>query len=371
MKSHIRVLARLACVALTVLLLTACATPSASAPTPNAGTQWVMTQAALPTAAPKGRVDWRNEITSAALADNLLGDPATRTYHVYLPPSYSTGNTHYPVVYVLQGYTGGVDFYELTQRMDELIASNVADEMILVFFDGVNRYRGSWYLSSPTIGDYETFIAEELVSVVDSTYRTLPARDSRGITGCSMGGYGALHLALNYPDLFSVAAPMSAPYEWDHWLDTLWEAARIDMSVEPHDFDGFDALKTLDAQALVSLAAAAAPDPNRPPLYLDMPFRLVDGQPQMVPDVFQRIAAHDPTKDLQRYLDQPIRLRGLMIYQDTDLGSVDRSFAEAAGAFDKTLTGMGVEHEFVQVEAAHCYGDWAPILEFMSAHLAH
>jgi hypothetical protein len=57
-----------------------------------------------------------------------------------------------------------------------------------------------------------------------------------------------------------------------------------------------------------------------------------------------------------------------MIYQDTGLGP---TYAEAAGAFERTLTEMGVEHEFLQVEASHCGGDWTPIWEFMSTHLAH
>ena len=54
----------------------------------------------------------------------------------------------------------------------------------------------------------------ELVDYVDSHFRTIPQRDSRGITGCSMGAAGAIHLALKHPDVFSVAVPDSAPYDW-------------------------------------------------------------------------------------------------------------------------------------------------------------
>jgi len=351
MKTHLR---RLACVALPVFLFAACAMPSASVPTSSAPTQSATlvatAQTSLPTAIPTGTIMGGNEITSTALADNLIGDPPTRTYSVYLPPGYETSDRHYPVVYVLQGFGGGVNFRVLAGYFDHLMAAGSAHEMILVFFDGVNKLGGSWYLSSPTIGDYETFIADELVSKVDATYRTLPTSESRGITGCSMGGYGALHLALIRPDAFSVAAPMSAPYEWEQWTASI--------------------LKEHGRDALISLAAAAAPNPDNPPRYLDMPFKVVNGELESEPDVLRRIDAHDPVADLELYLDQPIRLRGLMIYQDTDRGSEDRSYTEAAGAFDKTLTEKGIDHEFIQVEAAHCGGGWAPILEFMSTHLA-
>ena len=86
--------------------------------------------------------------------------------------------------------------------------------MIFIFPDASNQLKGSMYLSSPTIGDYETYITQELVELVDATYRTIPNRNSRGITGCSMGGDGSIYLALKYPGVFSAAAPASATYDW-------------------------------------------------------------------------------------------------------------------------------------------------------------
>ncbi len=347
MAIHLR---SLATVALPLFLVAACGTPWAPASTPNLATEYAVDLTTLPAEVPGGTIDRSNTITSAALASNLVGDPPTRGFSVYLPPGYDKSDKHYPVVYVLQGLGGGVNFLGLAGYFDSLIAAGKAQEMILVFFNGVNKLGGSWYLSSPTIGDYETFIADELVSYVDATYRTLPTRESRGIAGCAMGGYGALHLALIRPDAFSVAAPMSAPYDWEHWTASiLLEEDRPDV--------------------LISLAAAAAPNPDSPPLYLDVPYKVVNGEPELEPDVMRRINAHDPVVELELYLGQPTRLRGLMIYQDDDLDP-DDPFTQAASAFDKTLTERGVDHEFIQVEAAHCGGDCAPILEFMSSHLA-
>jgi len=72
-----------------------------------------------------------------------------------------------------------------------LILQRKIGEMIAVFVnDGANRLKGSFYLSSPVIGDFETYITQDLVNLIDEQYRTLSARESRGVTGFSMGGWG-------------------------------------------------------------------------------------------------------------------------------------------------------------------------------------
>jgi hypothetical protein len=96
-----------------------------------------------------------------------------------------------------------------------------------------------------------------------------------------------------------------------------------------------------------------------------MPFTIVDGQAQIVPEVQQKVIAVDPANDARRYLDQPVRLRGLLIYH----GEYDS--VEAARTFVNLLTDLGVEHESVEVKnGSHCGLDWTPILTFMSEHLA-
>ncbi len=169
-----------------------------------------------PIAAPGKVATIVDKITSQALAGNLLGDPATRTFFVLLPASYATSDKRYPVVYVLHWYTGdAVSLVEDFQRSySTALEEGGAQEMIFVFPDADNRFRGSQYLSSPTIGDYETYLTQELVAHIDATYRTLPDRVSRGITGCSMGGDGSMGLALKYPNVYSVAAPASGTYDY-------------------------------------------------------------------------------------------------------------------------------------------------------------
>lgn len=361
-------LRQIASVMLLLMLLVACAT-STSAPenTPATPTLVATTKPSTVTPAPEfsdeSKVE-KGEITSQALANNLIGDPATREYGVYLPAGYATSNKQYPVAYALHGYfQRPLSLGDMLDELDTMIETGEAEEMIVVLVDGSNRFGGSWYLSSPTIGDYESYIASELVDHIDANYRTIPNRDSRGITGCSMGGDGSIHLALKYPDVFSVAAPISGLYfyerdsNWDRVKDRYWQT--------PENLDEFDRIDGY-AQWFISRAAAAASNPDNPPFYLDMPFEETDGGVQIVQDVMDKISAASPAQDVRQYLDQPERLRGIMIYHGENDTQVP---VELARDFDNLLTKLGVEHEYVESPKAHCTLDYAPVLKFMSDHL--
>lgn len=369
----------LASTILLLVLVAACASPPPTPLQPVATTKPTSTppepvSTGIPTPTPATSPGLHmGQITSQALANNLLGDPATRPYFVYLPPGYDTSDKHYPVVYVLHWYTGTfVTFARLTMRsMDALIADNKVKPMILIFPDADNKLGGSMYRSSPTIGDYETYITKELVNQIDATYRTLTGRESRGVMGCSMGGMGTLHLAFKYPDVFSVAAPMSAVYDWEHNSD--WEAARSGFSIDPQNMAEFWSLD-FETQFYIAAAAATAPNPDKPPFYLDMPFELVNGTAQTLPEIFRKVNTLDPMNDVARYLDQPIRLRGLLVYQDTALGYPPDEVAlylTGVHGFIENLANLGIPHEYAEVDAPHCEFDFSPILEFMGANLAY
>src|SRR5438045_3687731 len=139
----------------------------------------------------KGAVE-HIKVHGKSLEGNLEGDSADRDVFVYLPPSYAANrNQRYPVVYLLHGYglTGErwMTFANLAAASDKDIAAGTMKEMILVNPDAFTKYNGSMYSASATIGDWETYIAEDLVSYIDSHYRTLPDRMSRGLGGHSMG----------------------------------------------------------------------------------------------------------------------------------------------------------------------------------------
>lgn len=133
-------------------------------------------------------------------------------YTVYLPPGYEDEERAYPTVYLLHGYggehTNWTRYGDAAMTADSLIAADAIAPMILVMPDGENSY---WVDSDPVtgFGAVETALIQDLIPEVDRSYRTIPLRRARMIGGLSMGGYGAVHLALKHPELFGAAASLS------------------------------------------------------------------------------------------------------------------------------------------------------------------
>lgn len=318
---------------------------------------------------PKPQLTLKNvKFTSQALAGNLLGDPATRTIYVLLPPSYATGAKHYPVVYVLPWGDGGSasNAFGFKSAMEAWLQTAPTKEMILVFPDGTNRLGGSQFGTSPTIGDYERYITQELVTMIDTDYRTLPTRDSRGITGCSNGGAGSMRFALKYPDVYGAVTTSGDTYDWTLASNTVLSKELTYLHELPKDAVGV--IRSTPAVAwYIQVAAGAAPNPQKPPLYLDLPFRITNGQAEIVPEVAAKIVEHDSAHEARRYLAQPLRLRGILIMHA--LGDVWNPTPPVRG-FDQLLTELGIEHTYIEEDAAHCSFPWeAESLAFLSEHL--
>lgn len=136
---------------------------------------------------------------------------------VITPDNYSPSQK-YPVVYLLHGYSGN---YAGWSRAKAVLASADSYGQIVVCADGAY---GSWYWDSPKDPSfkYETYVAKELVAWVDKKYATIQGPQGRAIAGLSMGGHGALYLAIKHPDVFGATGSMSGgvdirpfPNNWD------------------------------------------------------------------------------------------------------------------------------------------------------------
>jgi pimeloyl-ACP methyl ester carboxylesterase len=153
------------------------------------------------------------KIHGTALEGNLEGDAVDRDVIVFLPPSYARERTRrYPVVYALHGYSIGAEQWTHEIHVPQTIEGAFAKgsrEMIVVLPDSKTVHNGSMYSSSPTTGDFESYIAHDVVSYIDAHYRTIPARESRGLVGHSMGGYGASRIGMKHADVFGSLYIMS------------------------------------------------------------------------------------------------------------------------------------------------------------------
>jgi len=125
---------------------------------------------------------------------------------VIKPDGYRKKKNHFPVVYLLHGYSGNYsDWIIKVPGLKELADLN---STIIVCPDGGFS---SWYFDSPVDSTYkyETYVATEVVSFIDHNYRSIADKKHRAITGLSMGGHGGLFLALRHPDVFGAAGSMS------------------------------------------------------------------------------------------------------------------------------------------------------------------
>jgi enterochelin esterase-like enzyme len=133
------------------------------------------------------------------------------TFSIYLPPDYAASARRYPVVYLLHGLSdddsGWIQFGEVHLAADLGIAAREIPPMIIVMPDA----GATWY-----INDYqnkvrwEDMFVQEFIPSIDANYRTRTARQYRGISGLSMGGWGSLTLSMRHQDMFAACAAFSA-----------------------------------------------------------------------------------------------------------------------------------------------------------------
>jgi S-formylglutathione hydrolase FrmB len=200
-----------------VLALVACGSTSGPAPLP----------APAPAATPPAAT---GQVVKQRFHSDALG--VDKAVVVYLPAGYdAAGSKHWPVLYYLHGLAGDetnwVEHGKLDRAADEL-----GLDAIVVMPDGDNGFytdsdakldydacvkdgTGLLIPTQPKLktcvrsARYETYVTRDLIAWVDGEYRTIATRAGRGIAGLSMGGFGALKLALRHPDLFGAVASHS------------------------------------------------------------------------------------------------------------------------------------------------------------------
>lgn len=308
----------------------------------------------LPAVAQKGRLD-EIQVLSEGLKGNLLGDSAKRNVTVYIPPEYDTDpERRYPVVYLLHGYTATNTFWtssrfvqnlNIATLADKLIASGDIEPMILVAPDCHNEYGGSWYTNSPVTGNWEDFVTKDLICYIDAKYRTIPKRTSRAIAGHSMGGHGAIKIAMKHPELYCALYAMSPA-----WVDFSGgvEEPFTKNFVEAAGAKKRNAFPNLHwrARAVIALAAAIAPNPHVKPFSCDLP---LDANAERVEGAWQKWLQQDlSTTMLAKYADNLRKYRAIAV----DCGT-EEDLLPTIIVFVEALKKAGVEHTFEKFQGDH------------------
>ena len=296
------------------------------------------------------------KIHGEALEGNLEGEAVDREAFVFLPPSYERDkNRRYPVVYALHGYSIGAEQWTHEIHVPQTIEGAFAQgskEMIVVLPDSKTIYNGSMYSSSATTGDFENYVARDVVAYIDAHYRTIPDRQSRGLIGHSMGGYGATRIGMKHPDVFGALYIMSpcclspmtggGPGPADQMKErAIANEKKVAAAKSPAELaaesPGF-------ASAIFATAAAWAPDPKNPPLYFDLPTK--DGEPQ--PEVMAKFTANAPLVFIDQYIGNLKRYKAISI----DVGDQD-SLRTDTGKLHDVLEKYGIASTFEIYSGTH------------------
>ena len=294
------------------------------------------------------------KVHSQAIEGNLEGESADRDVFVFLPPTYGKEkNRRYPVVYALHGFSIGAEQWtheiHVPQTIEGAFAQGAKD-MIVVLPDSKTVYGGSMYSSSETTGDFERFVARDLVAYMDAHYRTIADRGARGLVGHSMGGYGASRIGMKYPDVFGslyVMSPCCMSARKPGGPNARPNAAPstgLEDTVKGMKSPADAAELPFMTKAQLASAAAWSPDPKNPPLYLHLPMK--DGVVQE--DVLAKWAANAPLAFVDQYIGNLKQYRAISM----DVGDEDMLRFDAT-KFHEVMDSYGIRNSFEIYHGTH------------------
>ena len=313
---------------------------------------------------------------SAILRDNLVGLNARRSISVYLPYGYHESTRSYPVIYYFHNINWDnkrvFEENNVIPLLDRAISKGIIGDFILVVPDYSSPTMGSWYENSSTSGRWLDYTISEVLPYVDSHFRTIRDRSSRGLAGDFLGGYGALKFAMLYPDTFGAVYALHPVGTGSGLMPT---RSMVDWK-RLHNAKSFaDLWADHYAPGFVAMSQGYLPNPKRPPFYCDFIVELEDGEPKFVPDNLRKLEARFHLDELLReHADNLHKMRGIAF----DWGRYDttQGHVYANQAFTRLLDQLGIEHTAEEYNGGPYDKNWiehgrveANLLPFFSQHL--
>lgn len=242
----------------------------------------------------------------------------------------------------------------LDARLARLEAAGAIGPMIVVLPDAFTRLGGCQYLTSPVVGDYETYLLDELRAAVEARW---PIR-AHGIMGKSSGGFAALFHAMRRPERFQAVACHSGDMhfalslfpEIPHLMNALVQYGSVEALLSAFDRDpNKRSGRWFSALYVLAMCSVFSPD-DAAPLGLGLPFDLERGT--LNADILNRWSSFDPLEmiDIGEYQAALRRMRLVFL----DCGDRDEHFLHfGALAFHRKLEDVGVAHEFSLFSGGH------------------
>ncbi len=302
--------------------------------------------------------------SSDVLQGNPLGDSAVRDLLVYLPPGYQSSHESYPVIWHLAAFTNsgrsannwkGFD-ENLFERVDRLISAGKMGEVIVVSPDCFTSLGGNQYVNSSAVGMYSDYIHHELIPFTNENLRTLTSRAQRAVFGKSSGGYGAMMLAMKFPEYWGAFASHSGDANFD--LVYRPDFPKVAETLARHDNDPAAFIRSFWQKTnrsgdefhtlmLCCMAASYDPDPDDP-LKITMPFDL--HTLEMHDARWQRWLQHDPVSMLASHRKALQTMH--LIYMDC--GNRDQYHIHyGTRRLSQLMSEHAIEHEYEEFDGTH------------------
>jgi hypothetical protein len=300
------------------------------------------------------------EIRSKNFAQNKIGVSPLRNMVVYLPAGYEGSNARYPVIYFLptpfDSYRAPFEKHGAQGLLDRAIQPGVIDKFILVCVDMTTPVGSSWYVNSPVTGNWEDFVIQELVPYVDKSFRTLASRDSRGIAGDFMGGYGALRFGMTHPEVFGSVYALH-PVGTGSGVSTMYSRPNWDTLANAKSLDDLDKEVYSGSRIFTSIFQAHLPNVSKPPLYIDLQAHKEGDSLAIDSAVTARLRENFFIESLiPKYADNLKSLRGLKF--DWARSDPNQDHVYANQALTHKLNEFGIVHEAEEYNGVWGTGNW-------------
>lgn len=304
---------------------------------------------------------------SEMLADNRLGDAATREIIVYIPAGHSGEGL--PLLVDLVGYTSGgpahvnwKNFGEnVPERVDRLIHEGAMPPVAVAFPDCFTRLGGNQYIDSLSMGPWATWLTTEMLEAVESTFGC-GGPGKRGVFGKSSGGYGSIVHAMLHADVWSAAACHSGDMAFELcYLPEMPSALRAiarkgSLEAFVTDFEKGPKYPGGAFHDLMTFAMAATYDPDPDPsVFCGIRLPVDPETCELIPERWNAWLKWDPVHMADNHTAALKSLKGLWI----DCGTVDQyNLVYGARRLTKKLEAAGIEHVYEEFDDNHSSIDY-------------
>ena len=311
----------------------------------------------------------RLQHVSSVLESNPWGDPVKRELAIYLPPGYSDSGEPYPALWDLAAYTNAGPGHlnwrnqgeNLPDRLNRLIGQGNMEPAVVVFPDCYTSLGGNQYVNSASVGRYADYLNDELVPLVSQTLNVVSGREGRAVFGKSSGGYGALFLAMNYPETWGAAASHAGDMGFDLVYRKDFPLVCEVLSGFKGDYTAFirhfwrknrPSGRDYTVMMILAMAASYDPDPAHPSR-IRLPFDLRTCE--LDPERWKNWQAFDPLSMVEQSANALQSLHGLYI----DVGMSDQYHIQfGTRRFTDQLEKRRIAHHFEEFEGTHSAIDW-------------